>query len=211
MPKHTSKSKPGPGLAVAVTVFSLSLFVTLASPKDPLNYAIIVTGEELLQGAYPDAHTHFITRTLLPLGAHCVYSVTVDDRPEDLKQALDFVLKRVKLVIITGGLGPTANDITRETLSEFTNIRLYEEPTLLREMASRFNTPVDNLRPNLRRQCFVPEHGTWLSNPAGTSAGLVFEHSNYVLVALPGPPRELQPMVRDQVIPYLERKYGVRP
>jgi len=178
---------------------------------DSLDYAIIVTGEELLQGVYADGHTQFITRTLLPLGGHCVWSLTVDDRPEDLKQALEFVLRRAKMVVVTGGLGPTLNDITRETLSEFTGIPLVESPDLVAEMERRFGTPADKLRANLRRQCLVPRRGGWLPNPFGTAAGLVFEHDDYVLIALPGPPRELQPMLRDRVIPYLERKYGVRP
>lgn len=178
--------------------------------SESLDYAVIVTGEELLQGAYADSHTQFIARTLLPLGGHCVYSLTVDDRPQDLKNGLGFVVRHAPLVIITGGLGPTANDITRPTLSEFTGIPLREQPELVAEMERRFKVPADKLRSNLRRQCLVPERGTWFDNPHGTAAGLVFEHADYALIALPGPPRELQPMLRNQVVPYLERKYGVR-
>ncbi|MGC8991696.1 MAG: molybdopterin-binding protein, partial [Verrucomicrobiia bacterium] len=132
------------------------------------------------------------------------------DRPDDLKQALEFVLRRAKLVVVTGGLGPTLNDITRETLSEFTGIPLVESPELVAEMERRFGTSAGKLRANLRRQCLVPRKGAWLANPFGTAAGLVFEHDDYVLIALPGPPRELQSMLRDRVIPYIERKYGVR-
>lgn len=209
-------NQPTPMLPRIRILWSLTLAVWFtACPVgtaigDSLDYAIVVTGEELLQGVYADGHTQFITRTLMPLGGHCVWSLTVDDRPEDLKQALEFVLRRARLVVVTGGLGPTLNDITRQTLSEFTGIPLVESPELVAEMERRFGTPADKLRANLRRQCLVPRKGTWLPNPFGTAAGLVFEHDDYVLIALPGPPRELQPMLRDHVIPYLEKKYGVR-
>jgi len=182
-----------------------------ASVEPPsLDYAVIVTGEELLRGVYADSHTQFLTRALLPLGGHCVYALVVDDRPQDLRQALEFALRHAPLAIVTGGLGPTANDVTRATLSEFTGIPLREEPALVAAMERRFNVSAGTLRANLRRQCAVPERGTWLGNPLGTAAGLVFEHGDYALIALPGPPRELQPMVKDHVVPYLERKFGVR-
>ena len=139
-----------------------------------------------------------------------MYSITADDRAEDIKDALEFALRHAALAIVTGGLGPTANDVTRGALAEFTGIPLREQPDLLAEMERRFKVSADGLRPNLRRQCLVPERGAWLENPHGTAAGLVFEHTDYTLIALPGPPRELQPMLRDCVVPYLEKKYGVR-
>ena len=82
-----------------------------------VNYTIIVTGHELLTGVYPDGHTHFLTRTLRPLGLHCVGSMSVDDESADIKQALQFACGRSQLVIVTGGLGPTDTDITRVTTS----------------------------------------------------------------------------------------------
>jgi len=75
-------------------------------------------------------------------------------------------------------------------------------------MASRFNIPPKELRTNLRRQTMTPEKGTYLKNAGGTAVGLVFEMNSRVIVALPGPPRELQPMVRDELVPYLSRRFG---
>ena len=171
---------------------------------------IIVTGGELLSGAYPDGHTYFITRTLRPLGLHCLGSMCVDDKPADIKEALRFAAGKAALVILTGGLGPTDNDVTRETLSQFTGIALKEHPDVLEEMERRFNVPRDQLRPNLRRQTQVPTRGTYLKNANGTAVGLVFELDEAVIVALPGPPRELQAMVRDELVPYLSRRFGTR-
>lgn len=177
---------------------------------EPLSYMIIVTGGELLSGAYPDAHTLFLTRTLRPLGLRCVGSMIVDDKQADIREALRFATARAELVIVTGGLGPTTNDVTREALAEFTGIPLAEDPAALEQMERRFKQPRDQLRPNLRRQTQVPTRGGYLKNPHGTAVGLVFEWDPAVIVALPGPPRELQPMVRDELVPYLNRRFGTR-
>ncbi len=180
-----------------------------SSDDQPVDYAIIVTGNELLTGVYADGHTYFLTRSLRPLGLHCVGSQSVDDRADDVQQALTFALRRCRLVIVTGGLGPTETDITREALSQFTGIGLHEQPDVLHEMTRRFGIPPEQLRANLRRQTQVPDQGTYLPNESGTAIGLVFEQPDQVIVALPGPPRELQPMVQKYLVPYLARRFGV--
>ncbi len=180
-------------------------------PSEPVRYMIVITGDELLAGAYPDGHTFFLTRTLRPLGLQCVGSLFVDDSRADVNEALRFATGKATLILVTGGLGPTDNDITREALRDFTGIPLREHPDVLAAMAKRFNTPAAELRANLRRQTQVPVQGTYLKNSNGTAVGLVFEKPAGVIVALPGPPRELQPMVRDELIPYLSRRFGTRP
>jgi nicotinamide-nucleotide amidase len=183
------------------------------SAAQPIRYMIVVTGGELLSGVYADGHTYFLTRTLSGrggLGLRCVGSMCVDDKRPDLKEALRFAKGKAALVIVTGGLGPTNNDITREALAEFTGIPLKEHPDVLQEMALRFRVPAAQLRPNLRRQAQVPTSGTYFKNPNGTAVGLVFEMADAVVVALPGPPRELQAMVRDELVPYLSRRFGTR-
>ena len=183
------------------------------SPPQPVRYMIVVTGGELLSGAYADGHTYFLTRTLSVGGGpglQCVGSMCVDDKQADLKEALRFAKGKAALVIVTGGLGPTDNDITRETLAEFTGIPLKEHPDVLQELARRFRVSAAQLRPNLRRQTQVPTRGTYFKNPNGTSVGLVFETGDTTIVALPGPPRELQAMVHKQLVPYLSRRFGTR-
>ncbi|MDT8302072.1 MAG: molybdopterin-binding protein [Sedimentisphaerales bacterium] len=177
---------------------------------EPTKYMIIVTGGELLSGVYPDGHTYFLTRTLRPLGLECVGSMSVDDKKADLKEALHYATDKAALVIVTGGLGPTENDITREALSEFTAIKLKEEPTVLEKMAQRFRVSPAQLRANLRRQTQVPTQGRYLKNSNGTALGLVFESAKSVIVALPGPPRELQAMFSDELVPYLKERFGTR-
>jgi nicotinamide-nucleotide amidase len=182
-----------------------------AEADKPLDYAIVVTGRELLEGVYADSHTLFLTRTLRGLGLHCLFSVSVDDSHADIGEALRYACTKVSLVIVTGGLGPTENDVTRQALSEFTGIPLHEHPEVLQDMERRTGLPRDQLRANLRRQSQMPTRGTYLKNAGGSAAGLVFELNDRVIVALPGPPRELQPMVRNELVPYLSRRFGTRP
>jgi nicotinamide-nucleotide amidase len=182
-----------------------------ATPDRPaLDYVIVVTGGEVLEGLFPDSHTHFLTRTLRSLGGRCVGSVTVDDREQDLSGALCFGLGKAPLVIVTGGLGPTPNDITREAISRFTGLPLREHEEVVAGMERRFGQSREQLRANLRRQALVPSSGDYLTNSVGTAVGLVFETTNATIVALPGPPRELQPMVEQQLLPFLQRHFGLR-
>lgn len=187
----------------------LSCFPDVCS-GEPTRYMIVVTGGELLSGVYADGHSFFITQTLRPLGLQCVGSMSVDDKKDDIKDALGYAVERAPLIIVTGGLGPTPNDVTREALSQFTSIPLEEKPEVLQKMSRRFRVSPEKLRTNLRRQARVPARGTYLKNAKGTAAGLVFEQTETVIVALPGPPSELQAMVRNELVPYLSRRFGTR-
>jgi len=202
--KQSMKMRLMASLAIA-----LSSFPSVCSGQ-PTRYMLVVTGGELLSGIYADGHTFFITQTLRPLGLQCVGSMSVDDKQDDIIEALEYAADKAPLVIVTGGLGPTPTDITREVLSDFTSIPLAEHPQVLQDMSRRFGTSPEKLRTNLRRQTQVPTSGTYLKNANGTAVGLVFEKTESVIVALPGPPRELQTMVRDELVPYLSRRFGTR-
>jgi nicotinamide-nucleotide amidase len=205
-----------PAIALFVCLGQYSMLAADSQPYDKVDtskrtkYMIVVTGSELLSGAYPDGHTYFITKTLRPLGLECIGSMIVDDKKADIEEALRYSIDKAELVIVTGGLGPTDNDITRQTLSDFTGIALKEQPDVVREMAQRFHVPTNQLRANLRRQTQVPSNGTYFRNTEGTAVGLVFNADRLVIVALPGPPRELQAMVRNELVPYLSRRFGTR-
>ena len=207
---HTKPSKYGTVLAVLYYVSCFAVSPADGQDQEHSRYMIVVTGSELLDGVYADQHTYFLTRTLRPLGWRCVGSVSVDDRPDDIKQALQFATGKAPMVIVTGGLGPTDTDITRTALAGFAGVALREHPDLLHELERRFQTPRAELRDNLRRQAQVPVGGSYLHNRMGTAAGLVYQFPRGVIVALPGPPRELRPMVRNELIPYLNRRFGTR-
>ena len=197
-----------------MTVFLLGTVasgVPLRANPPLTEYMIVVTGRELLQGKYADGHTQFLTRTLTPLGLRCIGSMSVDDQQDDIKEALRFATEKTSLVFVTGGLGPTDSDMTRQTLSAFTGITLREHPDVLHAMERRYQKPREQLGAGTLRQTLVPSEGAYLKNPNGTAVGLVFESSNSVIVALPGPPRELQPMVREELVSYLNRRFELRP
>lgn len=202
------------GRFVASLLTLLFAFLALgaghAADQKPIEFFLVVTGGELLQGVYPDSHTSYLTRALRPLGVRCVGSLLVDDQRDDIHRALRYATNRAPLVIVTGGLGPTANDITRETLSDFTGIPLREDQDVVRDMERRFGQPRERLRANLQRQALVPAQGRYLKNSGGTAVGLVFEAAPSVIVALPGPPRELQAIAREELVPFLRERFGVR-
>ncbi len=217
MGTNPQEKGPGMGRYLVAALLAALLATATVSGEDladtesrTVDYVLVVTGGELLAGAYPDAHTPFITRTMHPLGFRCIAAVIVDDAIGEIQQAVRDALARTPLVIVTGGLGPTEDDVTREALSEMTGIPLREEPALVNRLAERFNTPVEQLRANLRRQTEVPVEGGYLENPHGTAAGLLFEQEAGLIAALPGPPRELQPMVREVLVPLLTERFGTR-
>ncbi|MDZ7618352.1 MAG: molybdopterin-binding protein, partial [Patescibacteria group bacterium] len=196
-------------LLMAIGGLSRQAGAQVAAGANSIDYVIVVTGTELLAGAYADAHAPFLARTLHPRGLRCVLIMIVDDRQEEIEKAVRIGMEHAPLVITTGGLGPTEDDVTRQAISAATGVALAEHPALLAAMAKRFDTPEEQLRANLRRQAQVPVGGSYLENPSGTAAGLVFETRQGVVVALPGPPRELQPMVHEQLTPFLSKRFGI--
>ena len=197
----------GAGIAVLCLLAEVRGEVPPGSDSET-EYVVVVTGRELLEGAYADAHTQFLARTLLPLGGRCVGSVTVTDDERAMLRALEYASQRSRIVIVTGGLGPTGDDITRQTLAKYTGIPLQESSQVIQEYRRRYGDRV--FRPSLRRQAQVPSRGAYLKNRVGSAVGLVFDDGQRVVVALPGPPRELRPMVREQLIPFLARRFGIQ-
>ena len=194
-----------------VFVILLFPFIARANEDAPTKYAIVVTGGELLRGVYADGHTQYITSTLEPLGAKCVSAVSVGDTADDLLSALGFSSRDVDFILVTGGLGPTDDDVTRETLSEFTTIPLFENPEVVERMVKRYRAASkDSLRANMRRQAMTPKQGGYMPNSNGSAVGLLFDDGERVIAALPGPPRELKPMVKEQLIPFLSKRFGIK-
>jgi nicotinamide-nucleotide amidase len=120
-------------------------------------------------------------------------------------------LDRAEIVVVSGGLGPTVDDLTRESLSEATGIALAENPEALEQIATRFKSFNRPMTENNRRQAMVPVSGTFFPNPYGTAPGAVFDGGDRLAVALPGPPREFQPMVEGHLIPFLRQRYRELP
>lgn len=173
----------------------------------PIRYVIIVTGDELITGRRADAHIPFLTKTLNALGLECSHCLLAGDASPRLAQMIRRALEEAPLVIVTGGLGPTVDDITREAISEATGIPLVENPEALRQLKARFRAFHRPMTGNNRRQALSPAQGGYFPNPNGTAPGLYFDDGNRLVIALPGPPRELVPMVLDQLVPFLQDRF----
>jgi len=178
--------------------------------KIPLFYTLIITGDEILTGKQRDGHLPFINRTLVNYGLECLRCYTIGDHSPTLASLVRESLQDASLVIVTGGLGPTLDDITRDALSEATGIALQTDPQAMQELKDRFVEIGRPMTENNKLQALVPVSGGFFSNPNGTAPGLFFDLGEKVVVALPGPPRELEPMVLNQLVPFLQNRYSIQ-
>ena len=160
---------------------------------------IVVTGTELLSGNVRDRNSPWLAQRLADLGIELAHIVTCGDRPEDLRAALEFMRKEsVDLVVTSGGLGPTADDLTAQVVADFAGRQMVLDEALEERIAEivagfarRWKLDEDALRAANRKQAMVPEGAVALV-PIGTAPGLVVPADGQVVVVLPGPPRELQ-------------------
>lgn len=168
---------------------------------------IVSIGTELLLGHIINTNAAYLSRKLSELGIDVYYHTTVGDNPSRLAGAIREALKRADIVIASGGLGPTIDDITAATIARLTDSRLVLNKTILRDLKKYFRSrnikfPVDNTR-----QAYVPKNARWIKNKVGTAPGLIKECEGKTIICLPGPPRELEPMFEGAVIPFIKRKH----
>jgi nicotinamide-nucleotide amidase len=167
----------------------------------PVKAGILVTGTEVLNGRVIDSNGPWISERLAELGVEVSSILCVGDRPADLESALRFMeAQDMDLVVTSGGLGPTADDLTAEVVGEFAGRELVLDQSMeakiariLRGFAARLGLDEDALRAANRKQAMVPD-GATVIDPAGTAPGLVVPAENLTVIVLPGPPRELQAM-----------------
>jgi competence/damage-inducible protein CinA-like protein len=172
---------------------------------------IIAVGSELLTPDRLDTNSLFLTEELNSIGIEVVRKTVVGDNRELLAEAFRDALDRVPLIIASGGLGPTEDDLTRETVAELLGRKLRRNDEILRHIEGRFRSLGREMPEVNVRQAMVPEGAEILENKRGTAPGLWLEDAGRVIALLPGPPRELKPLFHEQVLPRLERRAsGVR-
>lgn len=170
----------------------------------------ITIGDELLLGIRENAHLTYLGTQLAHHGLEPTANLVIRDQPEDIQLFFSESWKRSDLVITTGGLGPTTDDITRESVAQALGEELVFDPSLeiaLKERFSQLGKPMPEI--NLR-QCYRPGNAEVLDNPFGTAPGLFLKKDGKILVMLPGPAREMHPMFEDIVVPRLQKE-GVFP
>src|SRR3989442_11447194 len=166
---------------------------------------IIAVGSELLTPERMDTNSLFLTKKLNALGIEVRYKTIVGDEPERLAAVLRGAMNRSQLVIVTGGLGPTEDDVNRNVLAEVLGRKLREVPEVRRRIQERFASLGRTMPENNLRQALVPEGTDWLPNELGTAAGLWAQQGGVTIVLLPGPPAELEGMFEAQCKARLER------
>jgi nicotinamide-nucleotide amidase len=161
---------------------------------------VIHVGDELLLGLRVNTHLEYLARKFTQYGAVLMRDQVVRDVGEEIQEALRHAWNNCDMVVVTGGLGPTVDDLTREAVAEFLKRKLVYNTDVERQMRERFAKYGYTFTENNLQQCYHPEGSSVLPNPNGTAPGIWIEVEEKIVVLLPGPPRELIPMVEDQVI-----------
>jgi nicotinamide-nucleotide amidase len=175
----------------------------------PIFASIITIGDELLIGQVIDTNSAFIAQQLNKIGIAIKHRIAVGDDANDILQALDNESKYAQIVIITGGLGPTADDITKPLLCNYFNGKMIMHEETLQHIKYLFETVLK--RPLIERnlkQAEVPDVCTVLKNEVGTAPGMMFEKDGTLFFALPGVPHEMKWIMQNHIVAILQKKYS---
>lgn len=166
---------------------------------------IICVGTELLLGDILNSNARYLARSLANLGIPHYYQTVVGDNPHRLKHVLDVATGRSQLLILTGGLGPTPDDLTAETLADFFGVPLVERPEILEDIAQKFARRGREMSPSNRKQALLPQGAEILTNPIGSAPGVIWQpRPSLTILTFPGVPSELYRMWEEIAVPYLQ-------
>jgi len=171
---------------------------------------IVSVGSELLLGQIVDTNSAVIGRHLAAIGLDLYYKTTVGDNLNRLTAVLCQALARSEVVITTGGIGPTADDVTREAVAAATGRELEFSEHLMAQIEAFFRARGFKLSPSNRRQAFIPRGAIPIENPVGTAPAFVVEVGERCVITLPGVPREMEHLLVTRVLPYLRERYGLK-
>lgn len=164
---------------------------------------ILSIGTEILLGDILNTNAQYLSRRLADLGISVFFHTTVGDNPKRLKDALQIAFSRSDMVIATGGLGPTTDDLTKEVSAEYFGRKLILHEESFQRIKSFFEKRGLPLTEGNIKQAYIIEGSKVIPNDWGTAPGIILEENNKVLILLPGPPREMIPMFENYVVPYL--------
>ena len=171
---------------------------------------ILSIGTELLMGQIANTDAQYISRRLAELGVNLYRHTTVGDNPARVKEALGEAIARADIVITTGGLGPTEDDLTKEMVAEFFGLPMEMHAPSLEALTERMNRLGREITPNNYKQAMMPRGAIVMPNLRGTAPGAIVESGQKAVAILPGPPHEMQDMFERQLAPYLHARTGVR-
>jgi len=167
---------------------------------------IICVGTEILLGNIVNTNAKYLSEKCAEFGLILYYQEVVGDNPERLEEVVKQALKRSDVVIFSGGLGPTTDDLTKETVSKAFGLKLVEDARAKAELESRMSRFGHKITDNNYKQALIPEGQTALYNHNGTAPGILIEKDGKIVILLPGPPKELIPMFEEYCVPYFQSK-----
>jgi nicotinamide-nucleotide amidase len=168
---------------------------------------LICIGTELLLGDILNSNAQFLAQELATLGIPHYYQTVVGDNPQRIHQIVAAACERSQLLLFTGGLGPTPDDLTTETLAEFFGAPLIESPDILADIEAKFTRRGRSMPPSNRKQALLPLGAMPLPNPQGSAPGIIWQpRPNLTLMTFPGVPREMHAMWSETAVPYLHRQ-----
>jgi len=175
-------------------------------PDNP-NAEIIAIGTELLLGEITDTNSVFLARQLRDIGVNVFFMTTVGDNLGRIADAISDALNRAEIVITTGGLGPTVDDMTRQAVADAVGMPLEFHQSLYDAIAERFRGFGSKMTENNRQQAYLPEGARLIENPVGTAPSFIVESERGVVISVPGVPREMKFLITETVVPYLLKRY----
>jgi len=172
-----------------------------------MNCEIVTIGSELLHGQIIDTNASYLARTLNSIGLNIAFHTTVGDISTQIKDVLFQAWERNDLIITTGGIGPTEDDLTREVIADLVGVPLIFKKKLMDQIESMFKHIGYGMPENNRKQAFIPDGATPIPNEMGTAPGFIIEKESKVIVALPGVPKELKYLLNKKVVPHLKTRF----
>jgi nicotinamide-nucleotide amidase len=173
-----------------------------------MNAEIIAVGSELLLGQIVNSNAQFLSKQLAELGINVYYHTVVGDNPTRLKEVIHTAKQRSNLLIFTGGLGPTKDDLTKETIAEVVGKPLVMDNNALISIEEYFRKTMRTMTENNKKQALVLEGSAVLKNDFGMAPGMAIEAEGYTYMLLPGPPKEMNPMFINYGVDYLLKQFG---
>lgn len=167
---------------------------------------ILSVGTEILLGNIVNTNAHFLSTELASIGVNVFYQTVASDNAKRLSEALDIAIKRSDIIITTGGLGPTEDDLTKETVAKYFDEPLILDNDDLNKIKQYFNKLNLNFTKNNEKQSYFPKNSTILNNNNGTASGCMVEKNGKIVIMLPGPPNEMKPMFLNEVKKILQQK-----
>jgi len=171
---------------------------------------IITIGTELLLGEITDTNSTYIARTLRDQGIDIFRIITIGDNPARIASTIKESLTRADIIITTGGLGPTVDDPTRHAVAKAIDRALVFDPKLWEGIVNRFVDYGRKPTENNRRQAFIPEGAIPVKNPVGTAPSFIVEVGDACVISLPGVPLEMEFILHDSIIPFLNQKFKLK-